>query len=112
MTADILGAVLKTCVGERLPDLRDRALLLVAFASGGRRRSEVSSLRVEQIVAQDPVPADPKDPESPTLPCLKIQLGRTAFRCPKPCSSRSTAPCNRHRAITTTSSANWDAPRG
>lgn len=27
-------------------------------------------------------------------------------------SNRSTAPCNRHRAITTTPSANWAAPRG
>ncbi|BCG83571.1 site-specific integrase [Mesorhizobium sp. 113-3-3] len=77
VTADILGAVLKTCAGDRLVDLRDRAVLLVAFASGGRRRSEVAALRVEQIVAQDPVPADPKDPESPSLPCLKIRLGRT-----------------------------------
>ncbi|BAV52703.1 Site-specific recombinase XerD (plasmid) [Mesorhizobium loti] len=77
VTADILGAVLKTCAGDRLVDLRDRAVLLVAFASGGRRRSEVAALRVEQIVAQDPVPADPKDPESPTLPCLKIRLDRT-----------------------------------
>lgn len=57
--------------------MRERALLLVAFASGGRRRSELSSLRVEQIVVQDPVPADPMDPESPTLPCLTIRLART-----------------------------------
>ena len=42
VTADILAALLKTCAGDRLVDVRDRALLLTAFASGGRRRSEIS----------------------------------------------------------------------
>jgi hypothetical protein len=60
-----------------LVDLRDRALLLVAFASGGRRRSEVAALRAEQVKTLAPVPADPTDAESPKLPCLAIQLGRT-----------------------------------
>ena len=77
VTADILAAVLKACGGDRLVDVRDRALLLVAFASGGRRRSEMSSLRLEQLIDADPVPADPKDPNGPKLPCTKIQLGRT-----------------------------------
>ncbi|MER9248859.1 site-specific integrase [Mesorhizobium sp. M0590] len=77
VTADILSALLTTCAGDRLVDVRDRALLLMAFASGGRRRSEVSSLRVEQFVEEEPVPADPKDPEGPKLPCLSIRLGRT-----------------------------------
>lgn len=77
VTADILAAVLKACAGERLVDVRDRALLLVAFASGGRRRSEVSSLRVENILEQDPVPTDPKSPDGGTLPCSKILLGRS-----------------------------------
>ncbi|WP_353646271.1 site-specific integrase [Mesorhizobium sp. WSM2239] len=77
VTADILTALLKACAGEKLVDARDRALLITAFASGGRRRSEVSSLRVEQLVEEDPVPADPKDPDGPKLPCLKIRLGRT-----------------------------------
>jgi integrase len=77
VTADILAAVLKACGGDRLVDVRDRALLLVAFASGGRRRSEMSSLRLEQLIDADPVPTDPKDPNGPTLPCTKIQLGRT-----------------------------------
>lgn len=58
-------------------DTRDAALLLGAFASGGRRRSEVASLRVEQLVKQATVPSDPSDPQSPTLPCLAITLGRT-----------------------------------
>ena len=48
-----------------------------AFASGGRRRSEVARLRVEQLSDEPPVPLDPQDPRSPTLPCVAIQLGRT-----------------------------------
>jgi integrase len=77
VTADVLAALLQDCAGERLVDVRDRALLLTAFASGGRRRSEVASLRLEQLVEQDPVPADPKNPDSPRLPCLRIDLSRT-----------------------------------
>ncbi|WP_394885901.1 tyrosine-type recombinase/integrase (plasmid) [Mesorhizobium sp. AaZ16] len=77
VTADILAALLKACAGEKLVDARDRALLITAFASGGRRRSEISALRVEQLVDDDPVPVDPKDPDGPKLPCLKIRLGRT-----------------------------------
>jgi integrase len=77
VTADVLSSVLKVCGGDRLVDVRDRALLLLAFASGGRRRSEVASLRLEQLVDEDPVPADPKDPDGPKLLCAKIQLGRT-----------------------------------
>jgi integrase len=77
VTADVLTALLKACAGDRLVDVRDRALLLVAFASGGRRRSEVSALRVEHLVEQDPVPADPKNPDRTMLPCAVIHLGRT-----------------------------------
>jgi site-specific recombinase XerC len=75
VTADILSALLTG--GDRLVDVRDRALLITAFASGGRRRSEVATLRLEQLVEQEAVPADPKDPESLKLPCLAIRLGRT-----------------------------------
>lgn len=77
VTADILAALLKACAGDRLVDARDRAVLITAFASGGRRRSEISTLRVEQLVDEDPVPVDLKDPDSPKLPSLKIRLGRT-----------------------------------
>ncbi|RWA78913.1 MAG: site-specific integrase [Mesorhizobium sp.] len=78
VTADILTALLKACAGDRLVDVRDRALLITAFASGGRRRSEIASLRFEQIVEEEQVPADPKAPDSlDKLPCLKIRLGRT-----------------------------------
>ncbi len=77
VTADVLAKLLATCAGERLVDLRDRALLLTAFASGGRRRSEVADLRVEDLVDEEPVHADPRDPASPLLPCLTVNLGRT-----------------------------------
>jgi len=77
VTKDVLTELLKTCHGGKLVDLRDRALLLMAFASGGRRRSEMAGLRVEQLHEEVPVPADPLDPMSPRLPCLSIQLGRT-----------------------------------
>ncbi|MER9637959.1 tyrosine-type recombinase/integrase [Mesorhizobium sp. M0228] len=77
VTADILTALLKACAGDRLVDMRDRALLITAFASGGRRRSEVSDLRVEQLIEEEPVPADPKDSAGQKIPCLKIRLGRT-----------------------------------
>jgi hypothetical protein len=39
--------------------MRDRALHLVAFAAGGRRRSEVVYLRAEDLIENTPVPADP-----------------------------------------------------
>lgn len=77
VTGDVLSQLLVACSGERQVDLRDGALLLVAFASGGRRRSEVAALRVEDLHDEDPVPFDPKDPTSTLLPCLTIHLGRT-----------------------------------
>lgn len=77
VTGDILAKLLLTCSGERLVDRRDQALLLFAFASGGRRRSEVAGLRVEDLCEEEPVLLDPKDPASTALPCLTIRLGRT-----------------------------------
>ncbi|CDX20594.1 Site-specific recombinase XerC (fragment) [Mesorhizobium sp. ORS 3324] len=87
VTADILATLLKACAGEKLIDVRDRTLLLTAFASGGRRRSEIAALRAEQLKDQDSVPVDPKDPDSERLPCLSIHLGRT--RRPKRIPTRS-----------------------
>lgn len=77
VTVDVLVKLLQACAGDRLVDLRDRALLLTAFASGGRRRSEVAGLRVEDLTDEEPVRADPNDKNSPPLPCLSIHLGRT-----------------------------------
>lgn len=47
-TLDVLEAMLATC-GDDLRGIRDRALLLFAFASGGRRRSEVAGARIENL---------------------------------------------------------------
>ena len=77
VTRDVLDRLLATCRSDRLVDTRDLAVLLLAFASGGRRRSEVARLRVEQISDEPAVTLDPKDPRSPSLPCIAIQLGRT-----------------------------------
>ncbi|MBB5577846.1 integrase [Rhizobium paranaense] len=73
VTGNILAKLLATCAGERLVDLRDRALLLTAFASGGRRRSEVANLRIEDLVDEEPVHADPKNPASPLLSLQAFQ---------------------------------------
>jgi integrase len=43
VTGDVLAQLLATCRGDGLVAMRDRALLLLAFASGGRRRSEAAS---------------------------------------------------------------------
>lgn len=48
ITADVLYDMVKTC-GNDPRSQRDRALLMVAFASGGRRRSELVALRVEDL---------------------------------------------------------------
>ncbi len=77
VTGDVLVELLKACDGDRLVAVRDRALLLAAFASGGRRRSEVAALHVEELTDEEPVRADPSDKDSPPLPCLSIRLGRT-----------------------------------
>ncbi len=41
----MLPKLLATCASDSLRDLRDRAILMVAFASGGGRRSEIAGLR-------------------------------------------------------------------
>lgn len=77
VTRDILDRLIASCQSDRLADTRDLAILLVAFASGGRRRSEVARLRLEQLSEEGDVPLDPDDPVSPRLPCMAIALGRT-----------------------------------
>ncbi len=77
VTRDILDRLISTCQTDRLADTRDLAILLVAFASGGRRRSEVARLRLEQLSDEGTVPLDPEDKNSPRLPCMAITLGRT-----------------------------------
>lgn len=48
ITRDILDRMLATC-DNTLIGVRDRALLLVAFCSGGRRRSEITNLTTNDI---------------------------------------------------------------
>jgi integrase len=48
ITKEVLEAMLATC-GYSLRDLRDKALLMLGWASGGRRRSEITALRLEDV---------------------------------------------------------------
>ncbi|MBX4963357.1 site-specific integrase [Rhizobium binae] len=73
VTGDVLAKLLATCASDSLRDLRDRAILMVAFASGGRRRSEIAGLRLEQLTVEAPIEV----PDGPPLPSLAIHLGRT-----------------------------------
>ncbi|MGP4670089.1 site-specific integrase [Agrobacterium pusense] len=73
VTGDILQMLLATCASDSLRDIRDRAILMVAFASGGRRRSEIAGLRVEQLTIEQPIEVE----DGPPLPSLAIHLGRT-----------------------------------
>jgi integrase len=73
VTGDILEKLIATCATDSLRDVRDRAILMVAFASGGRRRSEIAGLRVEQLVEETPIEVA----DAPPLPSLAIHLGRT-----------------------------------
>jgi integrase len=75
ITKDVLETLLAATTGDSLAACRDRALLLLAFASGGRRRSEITALRVEQIFEETPVAAD--NPDLGPLPCRSIALLRT-----------------------------------
>ncbi|WP_395541264.1 tyrosine-type recombinase/integrase [Neotabrizicola sp. sgz301269] len=52
VTRDMLESLLATC-DDSHRGIRDRAMLMLAFASGGRRRSEVTALNVEDIGRDD-----------------------------------------------------------
>lgn len=52
VTRDILEALLASC-DDSHRGIRDRAMLMLAFASGGRRRSEVTALNVEDVGLED-----------------------------------------------------------
>jgi integrase len=77
ITRDVLDQLLATCGRGGAVDLRDRALLLLAFGSGGRRRSEIARLKVEDLEQREPVAADPATPNGEKLPVLAIRLRRT-----------------------------------
>lgn len=55
ITRDILEQLLGTC-DDSLRGLRDRAILTLAFGSGGRRRSEITSLSFEDLITKDFAP--------------------------------------------------------
>lgn len=65
--------LLATCASDSLRDIGDRAILMVAFASGCRRRSEIGGLRLEQLTEETPIEV----PDSPPLPSLATHLGRS-----------------------------------
>jgi len=73
VTGDILSKLIATCAAGNPRDIRDRAILMVAFASGGRRRSEIAGLRIEQLQPEEPIQID----GAPPLLSLSIHLGRT-----------------------------------
>lgn len=77
ITRDVLDRMLATCRGDDLKSLRDRAILLTGFASGGRRRSELSGLTAEQITEQAPIMDRRADGEVIERACLALRLGRT-----------------------------------
>jgi integrase len=81
LTAELLQKLLATCKANLLHDIRDRALLLTAFASGGRRRAELVNLQVQDLVDGEPVHGAGE--ASPPRPCLTIRLkpaGKNASR--------------------------------
>ena len=53
LTLDPLTALVATC-DESLRGIRDRALLLFAWSSGGRRRSEVTAATCEDLTSVEP----------------------------------------------------------
>jgi integrase len=73
VTGDVLSRLIATCATGSLRDVRDSAILMVAFASGGRRRSEIAGLRIEQLQPEEPIQID----GGPPLLSLSIHLGRT-----------------------------------
>lgn len=85
LTREPLEALLDTC-DESLAGLRDRALLLFAFSSGGRRRSEVTAATLENT---RPAPRSPGLPDEPAFIHLlgvskSNQSGRTRADSHKP----------------------------
>ncbi len=52
ITRDVLNALLDTC-NHSLRDVRDRAMLMLGWASGGRRRSEITGLMRADVSLTD-----------------------------------------------------------
>jgi hypothetical protein len=73
----VLDCLLSTCGGSRGFKLRDGAILLVAFAASSHRRSEEATLRHSRISVVDPIKLRLADQVFPTVPCMRVALGRT-----------------------------------
>jgi integrase len=50
VTEDVLAQLLSTCSNGDLVDLRDRAILLLASATGGMRRAEITDVRLDDLM--------------------------------------------------------------
>jgi integrase len=50
---ELLDQMIATCASDRLIDVRDRALLLFGWSSGGRRRSEIATAMMGDLEAVD-----------------------------------------------------------
>jgi integrase len=61
----------------RLQALRDRAILSLGFASGGRRRSEIAGLYLAQVKFEQPIEDVREDGSMVIIPSCSINLGRT-----------------------------------
>ena len=48
ITLDILNALVATC-DTTITGIRDKTILLVGFAAGGRRRAEIANIRIEDL---------------------------------------------------------------
>ncbi len=49
ITLDVLNELLKTCQNDGLVGIRDSAILLFGFSTGGRRRTEISNSTMENL---------------------------------------------------------------
>lgn len=94
MTGDVFAQLLATCDGDHLVDIRDRALLMLV--AGGSRRSEVASLRIEDLIVEDGTPSEPSDPASPPVPTLTIRLALTPS---SPAKQRLAAEDEQHTVL-------------
>lgn len=69
VAGDVLAKLLVTCAIDSLRDMREWSILMVAFASGGRRHSEVAGLRVQQLSVEAPIEV-PIGPPCPLWPLI------------------------------------------
>lgn len=107
VTREVLEALLATCDAS-LRGCRDRAMLMLAFASGGRRRSEVASLNVEDIGCDDftakgllwirlPETKTTKKDQAPKLPLKgSFGAGRGALAGGDGAHPRTSVPSRQH----------------